>query len=292
MNTPKEIKELQKKLFGNIAPVFSKVSGNILSTIPGTNTSAVSTAPWKTYLIGALVVFIAILIIMFLVHVLVTPVFPYTIFSGESSIVSSKEQQPFSKKTYWMTVPESIRDTDTIVGTISYNYAFTLDIGINPLTNQTFQGIPVLFYHGPETNINTQGTTIIQALPSYNVAIAMSSSIKNDLIISILNSNGEMENILLQNVPVGKGFRLGVVITDRFAEVYIGGRLAKTRTFAATPKPITGRFIPVDERTVGIAQVRNLQLFTAPVGAYTMKKVANDPPVSQFEFKEVNICSA
>ena len=292
MEQPKELNSLRKKLFGNIAPVLSKSASNILSSIPGTTESA----PWKAYLIGALVIIITILIVLLLVHILVTPVFPYTLISSKLSgnAMNGADVEP-QNALYWQKSTDILNDSSTVIGTgagASFNYAFTIDIGINPMSNIQFTGIPIIMYHGPQQAFSN-GTTIAGTLSNnYNIAIALESAITNDVIVSVLNTDNDMENILLQNVPVGKGFRLGVVLTDRVLEVYINGRLAKTRALTKTPKPISGSFIPPNESTVGIVQVRNFHLFSGPIGAYKMKQIAYNPPISTFDFKDTNICSA
>lgn len=292
MEQPKELNSLRKKLFGNIAPVLSKTASNILSSIPGTTQAA----PWKTYLIGALVVIITILIVLLLVHILVTPVFPYTLISSKLSgdAMNGNEAEPQSGL-YWQKSTDILSDSSTVIGSgagASFNYAFTLDIGINPMSNIQFSGMPIIMYHGSEQTLQTSETITGTLSNNYNIAIALESAITNDIIVSVLNVSNDMENILLQNVPVGKGFRLGVVLTDRVLEVYINGRLAKTRALTKTPKPISGKFIPPNESTVSIVQVRNLQIFSGPIGAYKMKQIANNLPISSFDFKDTNICSS
>jgi hypothetical protein len=138
-------------------------------------------------------------------------------------------------------------------------------------------------YHGPTMDKDINATNIAATLKhNYNIAIALESAITNDLIISVLNTNNEVENILLQNVPVAKGFRLGVTLTDKFMEIYLNGRLTKTRAFSASPKPISGAFFPVDERTASIAQVRNLRIFSDPITSRKMKEIAYNPPIYNF----------
>lgn len=289
MEQPKELNSLRKKLFGNIAPVLSNTSSNILSAITK------ESPPWKTYLIGALIVIITILIVLLLVHILVTPVFPYTLISSKlnGDAMGGNEAAPKSTL-YWEKLPEILSDSSTIIGSgagASFNYAFTIDIGINPMSNISSTGMPIIMYHGPQQTLST-GNTIVGTLQNYNLAIALESAITNDIIISVLNTDNEMENILLQNVPVGTGFRLGVVLTDRVLEVYINGRLAKTRALTKTPKPVSGFFIPPNESTIDIVQVRNLYLFSGPVSSYKMKQIANNPPISSFNFRDTNVCSA
>lgn len=292
METPKELLALRKKLFGNAAaPVFSN-KGNILSNIPVIknviSSTQAATIPWKTYAIGALVVIISILVLLLFIHILVTPVFPFTLFSNKLNgniMGNDTEPQPVSK-IYWEKDAETLLDSNTVLGTgarSTFNYSFTIDIAINPLSQTTFTGPPVLLYHGPAMDKDTAATNIAGALKhNYNIAIALDSSITNDLIISVLNVDNEVENILLQNVPVAKGFRLGVTITDKFMEVYLNGRLTKTRAFSASPKPISGAFFPVDERTASIVQVRNLRIFSDPITSRKMKEIAYSPPIFNF----------
>ena len=83
----------------------------------------------------------------------------------------------------------------------------------------------------------------------------------NDLVISVRNSLRNSENILLSNVPVQTPFRLGVVIMDVAMEVYINGRLMKTRAFDAPPINYKGMFVPPQGDASQLVKLSNLHLW-------------------------------
>ena len=53
-----------------------------------------------------------------------------------------------------------------------------------------------------------------------------------------------MENIVVPNVPVQQPFRLSMVVMEQALEVYINGKLIKTRAFSAPPKDVKGDIYP------------------------------------------------
>ena len=70
-----------------------------------------------------------------------------------------------------------------------------------------------------------------------------------------------MENIVIPNVPVQTPFRLGVILMDNALEVYINGKLAKTRTLSSPPKDIKGDIAPAAGIQANITKVRNLKIW-------------------------------
>lgn len=188
-------------------------------------------------------------------------------------------------RTYWEAEGVQLASSQTILGEASTtNYSIILDIGINPMSPIEEKGLPIVFYYGHGTP--KTGTTIAEKLDSkYAVAIALQSTTVNDLIISVLNTDDKMENVILHNVPVGRGFRIGVVVSDYAMEVYLGGKLVKTRRFTAPPKAIVGgSFYPSDP---SIAQVRNLTLATSAVAPSQMRKIGAIP-IAQFNYSDTS----
>jgi hypothetical protein len=83
----------------------------------------------------------------------------------------------------------------------------------------------------------------------------------NDLIVSVLNKDNNMENVVIPNIPIQEPFRLGIVLMDKALEVYINGHLMKTRTFTAPPMDVLGDIYPATGIESNMALVRNLKIW-------------------------------
>jgi hypothetical protein len=78
------------------------------------------------------------------------------------------------------------------------------------------------------------------------------------MIVSVLNQNHIMENIIIPNITVQNTFRLGVVIMDKAFEVYIDGRLMKTRSYGAPLLDVRGDIVA---GSTNVAKLRTLKIW-------------------------------
>ena len=79
--------------------------------------------------------------------------------------------------------------------------------------------------------MQTTGDMITGVVTGYNVAIALVPD-TTDLIVSVLDSNGNPVNATIYNAPVQAPFRIGVVLMDMAFEVYLNGKLVQTSVLA------------------------------------------------------------
>lgn len=224
------------------------------------------------YGIGILVVLAVILII---INYTITPIFRlYPGGAGYIPIPGGDTSQLFWKNKK-DTAP--MMDASSNVSGLYTQWSFALDIDItNPM--HISQSPRILFYRGPPTpsadlSGNVPSATTIQGLiGNYNVAIALLPD-TTDLIVSVLNSSGAMENVIIPNVPVQTPFRIGVILSDTAMEVYLNGLLQRTRTFTpgSTPFNATGMFYPPQAINAEIAKVGNLHLWNSVISANQMR---------------------
>lgn len=135
----------------------------------------------------------------------------------------------------------------------------TLDIAIqNPYVSLN-NGYSVIFSRGgivtpnPEPNSSIKGS-----INNYNVAIALAPG-NTDLVISVLNSDGNPDNILVPNVPVKDPFRIGVVLMCTVFEVYLNGKLVRTRRYTSgAPGNYVGPFHPPTGNVAKSVKIGNL----------------------------------
>ncbi len=131
------------------------------------------------------------------------------------------------------------------------NWTFTLDIFVNNPTALTSEPA-IVFCRGNGFKKGTIEENLVE------VVLIPGS---NDLLISVRNSLRNSEAVLLSNVPVQTPFRLGVVILDVAMEVYVNGRLMKTRAFDGPPIDFKGVFMPPQGDAAHLVKVSNLHLW-------------------------------
>ena len=248
------------QLYNNIGKGFgygnTKASGYDFTA----NSSSYGTNSIGSILIYLTVIAIILVIILFLIHYTLYPIF--SLQPGDPGLITIPgftDNQAFWKPTSTITTFLDLSDTATKIQTNTYNYSFSLDIAIqNPYVSMN-NGYSVIFSRGgtintsPEPNASIKGT-----ISNYNVAIALAPG-NTDLVISVLNSDGNPDNILIPNIPIQTPFRIGVVIMSTVFEAYLNGKLVSTRklTSGATGN-YTGPFHPPVGTVAQSVRVGNL----------------------------------
>lgn len=225
----------------------------------GSSTITGETAGWKQWLSYILAITIVLFVILIFVHFFITPVFITR--PGSSGYIPLPTMD--DGKIYWKNDSTNIQDTSTPINNITQNFTVAADIFIeNPL--QISNNYRVLFFRGAAINSSPTSKMLNNILPSYNFAFALAPD-TNDLVISVMNSsigaNSNMENILIPNIPVQQTFRVCLVLMDHAMEVYIDGKLVKTKALKNPPKNVTGTIWAPDSSISSIAKVRNLHIW-------------------------------
>ena len=232
-------------------------------------TSATSST-WGMIIGYVVAILLTLLAILVLVNYTITPIFQLS--PGGPGFIPVPGGE--NGQLFWpqgTKAPAPLKNTDTKVAAMTSNWSFALDIMItNPISNT--QSPRVIFYRGDEPSSNTSTShTLSGLLLGYNVAIALVPD-TTDLIVSVMNSSKNMENIVLTNAPIQTPFRIGVVIMDTAMEVYFNGRLFKTRTFDAPPSTFTGTsFYPPQGQEAGMFKVANLHIWNSVITSSQMR---------------------
>lgn len=206
-----------------------------------------------SYVFGIIVI---ILIILLFVHFFITPVFQLQAGAPGKILVPGFDDGTL----YWnKTVPGQILNKDLPIASQCFGYSLILDVFIqNPLQ---FSSHPrLLLTRGGTKQTTPSGDTLLGVLSNYNLAIALLPD-TNDMIVSVLNKDNNMENVVISNVPIQEPFRVGVIVMENAMEVYLDGKLVKTRTFQTTPKSVLGDIYPVSGIEANMAKVRNLKIW-------------------------------
>jgi hypothetical protein len=222
------------------------------------NITGDSTSSIKRILAFVLAIIIVMIILLLFVDKYITPIFRSQ--SGSPGIVTL----PWTDTgvLFWKRNSETIKNEVTPIQNKFFDYSFIVDIFIeNPIyfTNQprilvSRGGMPIDTSASTPT---TDRTTLLSVLQYYNFVVALLPD-TTDMIVSVLNQNHIMENIIIPNITVQSPFRLGVVIMDKAFEVYIDGRLMKTRSYGAPLLDVRGDIVA---GSTNVAKLRTLKIW-------------------------------
>lgn len=251
------------KYLGNVTNKVASRANTVISNIktPSNNVGKVSGGIGGSgigrvvaYLLAILVV---IFVILLFIHYFIKPIF--RLRPGTPGIIPVPGFD--DGKLFWnKTNPGQILNTNLPIADMYYGYSLNMDMFIqNPLQ---FSKYPrVLFSRGATRKETPSGDVLLAVLSNYNLAIALLPD-TNDLLVSVLNKDNNMENVIISNVPVQEPFRIGIVLMEAALEVYLNGHLVKTRPLAAPPKDVKGDIFPAAGVEANIAKIRNLKIWS------------------------------
>jgi len=221
----------------------------------GLNTSNVGDSA-KRIAVYLLSILFVILIILLFIHYFITPIFKLRPGSpGIIPVPGWDDGQLFWEKG----VSGMIENKNVPIQSLYYGYSINLDVFIqNPMQFSTHPRI--LFSRGAVMKQTPSGELLLGVLDNYNLVIALLPD-TTDMIVSVLNKNNQMENVVIPNIPVQDPFRVGIVIMEQALEVYINGHLMKTRSFNAPPKDVKGDIYPASGTEINLAKLQNLKIW-------------------------------
>lgn len=236
-------------------PYSSATPSTASSTGSYYNTTGDSTSSIKRILAFVLAIIIVMVILLLFVDKYITPIFRSQ--PGSPGIITLPGAD--TGILFWKTNSDTIKNEATPIQQKYFDYSFIVDIFIeNPIyfTNQP----RILFSRGGmpvDTTASANRTTLLSVLQYYNIVVALLPD-TTDMIVSVLNQNHIMENIIIPNIIIQNSFRLGVVIMDKAFEVYINGRLMKTRSYGAPLLDVRGDIVA---GSTNVAKLRTLKIW-------------------------------
>jgi len=206
-----------------------------------------------SYLFAILIV---ILVILLFVNYFITPIFKLHAGAPGKILIPGFDDG----KLFWSSsTPGQILNSNLPISAQCHGYTLLVDIFIqNPL--QFSQQPRILLTRGATMKQTPSGDTLLGILDNYNLAVALLPD-TTDLIVSVLNKDNNMENVVLSNIPVQEPFRLGITVMENALEVYLNGHLMKTRSFQTVPKSVLGDIYPLSGIQANMAKLRNLKIW-------------------------------
>jgi len=236
---------------------------NIMGAITGTATTVASktngfmeASSMSQVASYVLMLLIVLFVLLLFIHYFITPVF--SVHPGAPGMIPVPGWD--DGVLYWEnTNPSQILNKDLPIQNQYCGYSLMMDMFIqNPL--QFSKQPRILFSRGGNRLNQPMGDTVIGVMNPYNLVVALLPD-TNDMIVSVLNKDYNMENVIIPNVPIQEPFRLGIVLMEQALEVYLNGRLMKTRTFSAAPMDVKGDIYPATGVEANIAKIRNLKIW-------------------------------
>jgi hypothetical protein len=256
--------------------IKSKFSGDSSYTNYTTDTGVNSGVLQYIYYFLAFTLLVVLLLV--LIHFTIKPIFRTRPGApGYISMPGSDDSEVFWKKINEIV---TLQDIDTPLQSKFQNYSVIFDINIdNPTSNTDYPRI--LFTRGEmlpkPTQPYTDRDTILSIAPNFNLILYL-DRLTNDLNIAVQTSMSSgaqsgavqvlVENITIENLPVRKPIRIGIMVGNGVLEVYLNGYLARTKTFNNPMRAIMGPVQPPNDAILSsTARVRNLRMWGRPLSA-------------------------
>lgn len=288
---------------GDLSQYIAQIEKNIgkLPSVPGINVmpsignnAGVGPATGLTIGKAVLAILSMLLIVgifLTLVHFFITPIFKFK--PGDKGIIPINVKP--DSTVYWQgTATDPISMKDSAISNSAAEYSMTLDIFMNNPTqfakNKGFRPVFVRSakteYTGPgEPVVNNPQTFFQQFGQEYNLAIYFDKD-TNDLIVSTTTVQRDQISVRVENVPVRKSFRIGVVVGNTVMDVYMNGRLYRSVVYNAMPVSISSPTIMGPDPILGsMVQVRLLQLWSRPLEPGALRDMI--PALSKFHGTDI-----
>jgi hypothetical protein len=220
------------------------------------------------YIIG--IIIIAIIIIL-LIHHYITPV--YNLHPGAPGIITIPGFD--DGILFWnggsgkYPGVSDIKNEDLPIKNMYYDYSLNVDMFIqNPLQ---FSNNPrILLSRGLVRSATPSGDAITGIADNYNLIVALHPN-TTDMIVSMLSSINQAQNIIIENILVQEPFRLGIIVMQNALEVYINGNLMQTTSFKNSLKDVKGDIAPAAGIESNIAKMQNLKIWNRVLSSSEMR---------------------
>jgi hypothetical protein len=226
-------------------------------------------------------IFLIFLLLVF-VHFTVRPIFKFTATDPGIIQISGGPTQ-----LSWMTAPAPPDTAADVTKPLSCDYSISMDVLVSS-TYSSMVAPRILLYRGATPvplSSTTTASQLMSLLPTSNLLIYV-DNLKNDLhVVAFTAVNGQttMEAApMITNIPLQTPFRLSVVYTPQFMEVYLDGKMVSTRVFKGIPVQSTDPFMSPPKVLGSLVKIARFNYWPTPVMAADLRAVGGAAPVSFF----------
>jgi hypothetical protein len=228
------------------------------------------------YLFFFSVIAFLICLVLIILQMMGVPVFSFV--AGDGGIITVPV--PTTKQTAFTTAPISSDLSCNFVNVSPVQYTLSFDVFIKG--DFITADVPrVLLYRSPypvtlqtSDSFNTFGTLF----GSSNI-IVFADPLKNDLYVAILNSeNKYVLSEPIQNVPLRAPFRITLMVSDLFLEIYMNGNLKLMMPYSGgiILSPNTSYFFGPPPIINGSIQIGNIQYWNTPLASKVIRMFAQE----------------
>lgn len=228
-----------------------------------------STFGFKSILYWFAIAAFFILLVLVLVHYTVRPIFSFAPGDGGLFALTARSGK---QTAYTKTPPDASVPFDPQTN-LPCGFTLSQDILVaQPNTFSQYQR--VFLYRGPAQRTPTS-TDLAANYPQSNIYMYLEPD-TNDLVITVRTQKDSATLYYesaptIYNVPIGKPFRVVIVLLPQMLEVYLNGRLHSTTVLSAPPVNIAGKFFSSPTPFETIVKSMNWAYWPRPL---TAKEIA------------------
>jgi len=276
---------------GGLANVINQIEKNTraLGAVPANIDVSPAFAPvggseWSGKKIAIIAFSLLFIITAFLtlVHFFVTPIFKVRIGRGGFIPIPGSNDS----KIFWQSNTSPVPREATPIGDTPFNYSITLDVYLNNptgyLPDNQYRIVMVRKEALLDSSMQVKNpdTLATQLNGLYNLAIYFDKD-TNDLIVTVITTNNNQESVIIENAPTRQPFRVGVAVGSNSLDVYMNGRLYKSKPLMANPIEIRNSlFIGPPVEVGDFIQARQLQIWDRLLQPAEFRDLI--PPISTF----------
>lgn len=230
---------------------YTSIWGNIFGSYAFSSYYSVGGQTFAVLFYLSLTAFIVFLLLVF-IHYTMYPILSFSPNDGGIIPIPTISDRELS----YSKAPAAFDVSANFVNLPGSNYTLGADIYLTG--DFMLANIPRVVLYRAIKPVTTGGTgsTLLTTYPETNFIVWL-DSVKNDLYISIITQkNGGNNHIQtsepIENVPVRKVFRLAVVFTPNFVEIYINGKMERSMV-------IDGTIVTIQEKTLIYSSVKPIQ---------------------------------
>ena len=216
-------------------------------------------------------------------HYTVTPVFSFTVTAPTGFLPIPA---PLSQQTAFLNKPATSDISCNFVDVYPKGYTIGLDVYID--TDFLTTTIPrVLLYRSP-TRVQVPATASVADIstlfPNSNIILYLDPT-KNDLYASVLDETGQIRRSdPIVNVPLRKAFRITVVFSEGFLELYMNGEQIRVLPLPKKPveTPPTSYFFGPPSLVNQSIKIGTVTYWAFELPAKTIRTISSSPQPDAF----------
>lgn len=235
-----------------------------------------TTSSWWSIIYPVAIILIFLFVILLIVHYTVKPIFRFKF--GDRGFIPLFEGN--DGQLVWTSGPQLSTKKAGFDKLMPDGFTLQQDIFIRP-SNAVGKVSRVFSYRSTNpvsVSMSTTTEDLIAQYPETNLLMYLAPD-TNDLTVSVITGQDPTYRIesapTILNVPVGKPFRVTVILMSNLLEVYLNGRLFGTKTLTGRPRMNNMDFYGAPEGIRETVQTMNLQYWARPL---EVSEVAQAPP--------------